>query len=86
MRHRHIVTVVIYCYITTEFTRNRLLAFQHGEVLCYNGLNLQRFGMRENVNTHFSRNFDIFAMKMTYLNALLSFLLSSCFSARSEAF
>ena len=32
------------------------------------------------------RNFDIFAKKMTYLNAVLSFLLSSCYSARSEAF
>ena len=31
--------------------------------------------MGENVNRHFSRNFDIFALKMTYLNALLSFLL-----------
>ena len=41
---------------------------------------------RESVKRHFSRNFDIFAIKMTYLNALLSFLLSSCFSARSEAF
>ena len=28
----------------------------------------------------YSRNFDIFAIKMTYLNALLSFLLSSRFS------
>ena len=32
------------------------------------------------------RHFDIFSIKMTYLNALLSFLLSSRFSARSEAF
>ena len=39
--------------------------------------------MVKNVNMNFSRNFDIFAIKMTYLNALLSFLLSSCFSARS---
>ena len=41
--------------------------------------------MGKNVNINFSRNFDIFAIKMTYLNALLSFLLSSCFSARSVA-
>ena len=38
-----IVTAVIYCYITTEFTRNVTLAFQHMEVLCYIGLNLHRF-------------------------------------------
>ena len=37
--------------------------------------------MGKNADRNFSRNFDIFAMKMTYLNALLSFLLSSCFSA-----
>ena len=42
-RHRDIVTAVIYCYITTELTRNVTLAFQHMEVLCYIGLNLQRF-------------------------------------------
>ena len=52
---------------------------------------LQRFEftkvcMGENVKKHFSRNLDIFSIKMTYLNALLSFLLSSRFSARSEAF
>ena len=33
--YRDIVTAVIYCYVT--------LAFQYVEVLCYNGLNLQRF-------------------------------------------
>ena len=50
----------------------------------YNGLNLQRFVWEKTlINRHFSRNFDIFAIKMTYLNALLSFLLSCCFSARS---
>ena len=42
--------------------------------------------MGKNVTSNFSRNYDIFAIKMTYLNALLSFLLSSCFSARSVAF
>ena len=47
---------------------------------------LQRFVYRKNVNRHFSQNFDIFAIKMTYLNAVLSFLLPYCFSARSEAF
>ena len=52
---------------------------------------LQRFEftkvcMGKNVNSNFSRNYDIFAIKTTYLNALLSFLLSSCFSARSVAF
>ena len=52
---------------------------------------LQRFEftkvcMGENVKSHFSRNFDICSIKMTYINALLSFLLSSCFSARSEDF
>ena len=33
--YRDIVTAVIYCYVT--------LASQYVEVLCYNGLNLQRF-------------------------------------------
>ena len=40
----------------------------------------------KNGNRHYSWNFGIFAIKMTHLNALLSFLLSSRFSARSEAF
>ena len=77
---RDLVTAVVYSYITCEFHYVMALAFQHLEVLCYNGLNLQRFVYRKNVNRHFSRNFDIFAIKMTYLNAVLSFLLSSCFS------
>ena len=52
---------------------------------------LQRFEflkvcMGENGNRPYSLNFDIFAIKMTNLNALLSFLLSFRFSARSEAF
>ena len=34
----------------------------------------------------YSLNFDIFAIKMAYLNALLSFLLLSSFSARSVTF
>jgi len=36
----------------------------------------------KNGNRHYSWNFDIFAIKMTFFNALLSFLLSN----RSEAF
>ena len=52
---------------------------------------LQRFEftklcMGENVEGHFSRNFDIFSIKITHLNALLPFLLSSRFSAPSEVF
>ena len=52
---------------------------------------LQRFEftnlcMGENVEGHFSQNFDMFSIKITHLNALLSFLLSSHFSAPSEAF
>ena len=55
------------------------------------GVMLQRFEfkkvcMGENVKRHFSRNFDICSIKMTYLNALLSFLLSCHFSVRSEAY
>ena len=42
--------------------------------------------MGKNGNRHKSWSFDIFAIKMTHLNAFLSFLLSSNFSARSEAF
>ena len=58
--------------------------------LAFEGVMLQRFEftkvcMGKNVNINFSRNFDIFAIKMTYLNTLLTFLLSSCFSARSVA-
>ena len=56
------------------------------DVLCYNGLNLQRVCIGKNVNRHFSQNFGIFVIKITDLNDLLSFLLSYCFSARSEAF
>ena len=52
---------------------------------------LQRFEftkvcMGENVEGHFSRDCDIFSIKITHLNALLSLLLSSGFSAPSEAF
>ena len=52
---------------------------------------LQRFEftkvcMGQNVKGHFSRNFDIFSIKITHFNALFSFLLSSHFSALSEAF
>lgn len=42
--------------------------------------------MGKNGNWHCSQNFDIFAMKMTYLSTLLSFLLPSHFTAQSEAF
>ena len=45
---------------------------------------LQRFEFTKVCMENFSRNFDIFAIKIAYLNALLSFLLSSCFSARSR--
>ena len=52
---------------------------------------LQRFEFTKvcmwvNVEGHFSRNFDYFSIKITHLNALLSFLLSVRFSAPSEAF
>ena len=42
--------------------------------------------MEKMLKSYFSRNDDIFSIKMTYLNALLSFLLSSRFSARSEPY
>ena len=84
---RDTVTADIYYYITTEFgyaKRDLRLAVCGGVVL-------QRFEfikvcMGKNGNRHYSLNFGIFAIKMTHLNALLSFLLSSSFSARSEAF
>ena len=41
--------------------------------------------MGKNVEGHFSRNFDIFSKKITHLNALLSLLLSSRFSAPSAS-
>ena len=59
---------------------------QDMEVLCYNGLNFLKVCMGKKGNRHFSLNFDIFAIKMTHLNVLLSFLLPSRFSAQSEAF
>ena len=55
-------------------------------MLCYNGLNFLKVCMGKKGNRHFSLNFDIFAIKMTHLNVLLSFLLPSRFSAQSEAF
>ena len=51
----------------------------------YEGVMLQWFEFTKvcmGENRHFSRNFDT----LTILNALLSFPLSSCFSAQSEAF
>ena len=75
---RDIVSAVVYCYITTKFH----YAKRDTELLAFGGVMLQRF--------EFTKvcvgNFDIFAIKMAYLNALLSFLLSSCFSARSVTF
>ena len=73
---RDTVTADIYYYITTEFGyAKRDLRFEFIKVC--KGKNGYR---------HYSRNFSIFATKMAHLNALLSFLLSSRFSARSEAF
>ena len=51
---------------------------------------LQRFEftkvcMEENVKRQFSRHFDIFSIKMTYLKTLLHFLLSSRFSSQRDA-
>ena len=76
-----------YYYITTEFDYTKLDS-RHA---AYGGVVLQRFEflkvcMGKNGNRHFSLNFDIFAIKMTHLNISLSFLLSSRFSAQSEAF
>ena len=42
--------------------------------------------MGEYVDGHFSRDFDIFSIQITHLDALLSSLLSSRFSAPSKAF
>ena len=79
---REIVTAVVYCYITTEFH----YAKRDSGHLAFGGVMLQRFEFTKVCVRNFSRNFDIFAIKMVYLNALLSFLLSSCFSARSVTF
>ena len=75
----------IYYYITTEFD----YAKRDSCPAAYGGVVFQRFVkvcMGKNGNRHFSLNFDIFAIKMTLINVLNSFLLSSRFSARSEAF
>ena len=87
---RDIVTAVIYYYITTKFH----YAKRDSGLSAFSGVMLQQFEftkvcMGTNVSSHFSRNLDIFAVKMTYLNVLLSFLLSSCskpFSERVIAF
>ena len=72
---RDLVAAVVYCYITTEFH----CAKRDSGLSAFGGVMFQRFEftkvcMGKNVNRHFSRNFDIFVIKMTYLNALLSFL------------
>ena len=77
-----LVSAIVYCYITSEFH----YAKRDSGHSVYGGVLFQRFEftkvcMRKNVNRHFSRNFNIYTIKMTYLNALLSFLLSSWFSA-----
>ena len=61
---RDIVTAVVYCY-------SGLLAF--------GGVMLQQFEFTKVCMENFNRNFDIFAIKMAYLNALLSLQLSSSF-------
>ena len=78
-RYRDIVTAVIYCYITTlgetwlwPFSMWRCYVTT---VWIYKGL----YG--KNAKRHFSWNFDIFSIKMTYLKALLPFLLPVAFSA-----
>ena len=83
---RDTITADIYYYKTTEFgyaKRDLRLAVCAGVVL--QRFELIKVCMGKNGNRHYSWNFDIFAIKMTHLNALLSFLLSSRFSARSEA-
>ena len=55
------------------------------------GVMLQQFEfkkvcMGENVKRHFSRNFDIFSIKMTYLNALLSFYCPVAFQCDPKPF
>ena len=93
------VIIFFYLYADVPWHYRHRLLLQNDRVslretwlwpLAFEGVMLQRFEfttvcMGKNVNINFSRNFDIFAIKMTYLNALLSFLLSSCFSARSVA-
>ena len=64
--------------VTAEFDYTK----RYSRLEAYRGFVLQRLEfmtvcMGKNGNWHFSLNFDIFAIKMTYLNALLSFLLSS---------
>ena len=84
---RDIFTADVYYYIMTGFD----YAKRDSRLTAYGGFMLQRFEfvkvcMGKNVNRHHSRNYNISAIKMTYLTALSSFLLPSRFSARSEAF
>ena len=67
-----------------DLTRNVTLAFQHVEVLCYNSLNLQRMVWGKTLKGILAEILIFFQQKMTYLNALLSFLFSPRFSARSD--
>jgi len=74
-------------YITTEFDYTKC----DSRLAAYGAVSLQRFEfikvcMGKNCNLHFSQNFDIFAIKMIFLNALFSFLLLFRFSVQSEAF
>ena len=53
MVKRDIVTVVIYCYITTDFH----YAKHDSRLSACGGVMLQRVGIEKNVNRHFSLNF-----------------------------
>ena len=67
-----------------DLTRSVTLAFQHVEVLCYNSLNLQMLVWGKTLKGILAEILIFFQQKMTYLNALLSFLFSPRFSARSD--
>ena len=74
----------LYSYITTEFGYAK--RDQNMVVLCYNGLNLQRFVWGKTVIDIIAEISIFLQQKMTCLNNLLSFLLSTRLPTRSEAF
>jgi len=82
---RDIFTADIYYYITNEFGYAKCDLHIWWCCVAYGGVVLRfqfiKVCMGKNGDRHYSKNFDIFAIKMTYLNALSSFLLSSRFSA-----
>ena len=86
---RDIFAADMYCYITTEFDMI-IYTKRDSHLGAYGGVVLQRFEflkvcMGGKGKRHYSRNFDILAVKMTYLSSLyimiVFFIVISLFSS-----